>query len=383
MSFLLELGIIAGSALAFSLIMWRMHLPVALGQLVAGMVIGPFGLKLITDLATIQQRAEVGIVLLLFVVGLELDPGQLRAMGAKLLVFVSTEFSCSFLAGFATGLLLGWSSAESLVLAGVMSISSTALVAKFLHERAALSTVSAGMMMGALVVEDLIAILFLSVMPSLSTLRWPSIVDIGVWGLRAIVLVGLVLVFGIYVAPRVIDRVSQLEVDLDEAGFLLSLSLAFAMAIVSFALGFSAATGAFLMGLMIRGKRARFVYMKTRSVYDLFLTIFFVTMGMLVDTSQLLNFALILPVVGLGFLGKYVGSYLGAFLSSQKADAKHVAIDMNPRGEFSFVLAREAAITGAARALVYPITGSLVLFTTLVSAIATIPRHKRRSWKFR
>ena len=123
--------------------------------------------------------------------------------------------------------------------------------------------------------------------------------------------------------------------------------------------------------------------MKTRSVYDLFLTIFFVTMGMLVDTSQLLNFALVLPVVGLGFLGKYVGSYLGAFLSSQRADAKHVAIDMNPRGEFSFVLAREAATTGAARALVYPITGGVVLFTTLVSAIATIPRHKGRSWKFR
>jgi len=245
MSFLLELGIIAGSALAFSLIMWRMHLPVALGQLVAGMVIGPFGLKLVTDLATIQEIAEVGIVLLLFVVGLELDPGQLRSMGARMLVFVSTEFSFSFLAGFAAGLLIGWSSAESLVLAGVMSISSTALVAKFLHERAALSKVSASMMMGALVVEDLIAILLLSVMPSLATLRWPSLVDIGVRGLRAIVLVGLVLVFGIYVAPRVIDRVSQLEVDLDEAGFLLSLSLAFAMAIVSLRWDFQQRRGLF------------------------------------------------------------------------------------------------------------------------------------------
>jgi CPA2 family monovalent cation:H+ antiporter-2 len=379
MSFLLELGIIAGSALAFSLIMWRLHLPVALGQLVAGMIIGPFGLKVITDLATIQDIAEVGIVLLLFVVGLELDPSQLRSMGANMLVFVSSEFACSFAAGFGAGLVLGWTLAESLMLAGVMSVSSTALVAKFLYERAALSRDSASMMMGALVVEDLIAVLLLSVMPSLSALRWPSLVDIGVWGLRAIVLLGLVLVFGIYVAPRIIDRVSQLEVDLDEAGFLLSLSLAFAMALVSFGLGFSAATGAFLMGLMIRGKRARFIYMKTRAVYDLFLTIFFVSMGMLVDTSQFLNFALILPVVGFGFLGKYVGSYLGAVLSSQRAEARDIAIDMNPRGEFSFVLAREASATGAARALIYPITGSLVLFTTLVSAIATIPRHKKRS----
>jgi CPA2 family monovalent cation:H+ antiporter-2 len=379
LSFLLELGVIAGSALAFSLVVWRLHLPVALGQLVAGMVIGPFGLKLVTDLATIQEVAEVGIVLLLFIVGLELDPFQLRAMGAKVVVFVFTEFACSFSAGLFAGLILGWSVVDSLVLAGVMSISSTALVAKFLYERRELSKTSASLIMGALVIEDLIAVFLLSVMPSLAALQWPSPVNVGLWGLRAVLLVGLVLIFGVYVAPRVIDRISQLDVDLDEAGFLLSLSLAFAMAIVSSTLGFSAATGAFLMGLVIRGKRARFIYGKTRSVYDLFLTIFFVSMGMLVDTSQLLNLAYVLPVVGLGFIGKYVGAYVGATLSSRKAEARGIAIDMNPRGEFSFILAREASAAGVAGALIYPITGSLVLFTTLISAVVTIPRNRKRA----
>ena len=378
-SFLLELGIIAGSALAFSLVMWRLHLPVALGQLIAGMVIGPFGLKLVTDLATIQEIAEVGIVLLLFIVGLELEPFQLRALGAKVLVFVCTEFACSFLGGIIAGLLLGGSVVESLVLAGVMSISSTALVAKFLYERRALSKTSSGLMMGALVIEDLIAVFLLSLMPSLAALQWPSLVDVGLWSLRAVLLAGLVLIFGVYVAPRVIDRISQLDVDLDEAGFLLSLSLAFVMAIVSSTLGFSAAIGAFLMGLVIRGKRARFIYVKTRAVYDLFLTIFFVSMGMLVDTSQLLNWVYILPVVVLGFLGKYVGSYVGAFLSSQKTEAKAIAIDMNPRGEFSFILAREASASGVAGPLIYPLTGGLVLFTTLISAVTTIPRNKKRA----
>ena len=378
-SFLLELGVIAGSALAFSLVMWRLHLPVALGQLVAGMVIGPFGLKLVTDLATIQEIAEVGIVLLLFIVGLELDPFQLRAMGAKVVVFAFTEFACSFSAGLFAGLILGWSVVDSLVLAGVMSISSTALVAKFLYERRELSKTSASLIMGALVIEDLVAVFLLSVMPSLAAFQWPSPVDVGLWGLRAVLLVGLVLIFGVYVAPRVIDRISQLDVDLDEAGFLLSLSLAFAMAIVSSTLGFSAATGAFLMGLVIRGKRARFIYGKTRSVYDLFLTIFFVSMGMLVDTSQLLNLAYVLPVVGLGFIGKYVGAYVGATLSSRKAEASGIAIDMNPRGEFSFILAREASAAGVGGALIFPITGSLVLFTTLISAVVTILRNRKRA----
>jgi CPA2 family monovalent cation:H+ antiporter-2 len=114
-------------------------------------------------------------------------------------------------------------------------------------------------------------------------------------------------------------------------------------------------------------------------VYDLFLTIFFVSMGMLVDPSQLLNLAYVLPVVGLGFIGKYVGAYVGATLSSRKAEASGIAIDMNPRGEFSFILAREASAVGVAGALIYPITGSLVLFTTLISAVVRIPRNRKRA----
>jgi CPA2 family monovalent cation:H+ antiporter-2 len=380
-SFLLELGIIAGSALAFSLGAWRLHLPIALGQLIAGMVIGPFAMRLVTDLATIQDVAEVGIVLLLFVVGLELDPSQLRRLGVRVLYFTCTEFVSSFLAGVVAGVLLGWPLAQTLVLAGVMSVSSTALVAKFLYERRALSKTSAGLMMSALVIEDLIAVLLLSLMPTLTALQWPSMVYVGFWSLRAALLVGLVLIFGIYVAPRVIDRISQLDVDLDEAGFLLSLSLAFAMAVISSELGFSPGIGAFLMGLVIRGKRARFIHMKTRALYDLFLTIFFVSMGMLVDTSQFLNLAYVLPVVGLGLVGKYIGSYFGAVMSSQKAEAKNIAIDMLPRGEFSFILARDASAAGVAGALIYPLAGSLVLFTTLLSAVATIPRNMKRAKK--
>jgi len=190
-------------------------------------------------------------------------------------------------------------------------------------------------------------------------------------------LVVLIFVFGVYVAPRVIDRISQLDLDVDEAGFLLSISLGFVMAVLSSVLGFSAATGAFLMGLAIRGKRARFVYAKIRPLRDLFLVIFFVSMGMLVDPSQFFNAAIILPVLWLALIGKYVGSYLGAVLSAQREGAHDVAIGMTPRGEFSFIIAREALSAGAARALIYPIAGTVVLATTLVSALARIPRKGR------
>jgi len=376
-SFLVELGIIAGTALALSLIAWTLRLPAVLGQLIAGMIIGPFGFKLVTDLTTIDAMAEIGIVLLLFVVGLELDPFELVAMGGRLLIFSFTEITVSFIAGFVTGFMLGWSVRESIILAWVIGVSSTALVAKMLYERGGFTQSSARMMMSALVIEDILAVIILSLLPGLAVGGSAVWSGIGAWIPRAILLIVLILVFGVYVAPRVIDRISQLDLDVDEAGFLLSISLGFAMAVLSSVLGFSAATGAFLMGLVIRGKRARFVYGKIRPVRDLFLVIFFVSMGMLVDPSELFNLGVVLPVVGLALIGKYVGSYLGALLSAQREQANGVAIGMTPRGEFSFIIAREASSTGAARALIYPIAGTVVLATTLVSALIQISRKRR------
>jgi CPA2 family monovalent cation:H+ antiporter-2 len=376
-SLLVELGIIAGSALALSLVTWALRLPTVLGQLVAGMIIGPFGLKLITDLTTIGAMAEIGIVLLLFIIGLELDPVDLMTMKTKVLVFSFTEISISFIAGLLAGFLLGWSIRDSILLAWVIGISSTALVAKMLHERGTFTQRSTPLMMSALIVEDVIAVIILSLLPSLATNSSEVLSGLGTWILRGTLLIALIFVLGVYVAPRAIDRISQLDLDVDEAGFLLSISLGFAMAILSYLLGFSAATGAFLMGLAIRGKRARFVYEKILPVRDLFLVIFFVSMGMLVDPSQFLNVSVILPVTGLALIGKYSGSYLAAVLSVERKEANGVAIGMTPRGEFSFVIARDAVSAGAARALIYPIAGTVVVVTTLVSALAQIPKKRR------
>jgi len=375
-SLLVELGIIAGSALALSLVTWALRLPAALGQLAAGMIIGPFGFRLITDLATIEGMADVGIVLLLFIIGLQLDPQDLAAMGAKVAVFSLAEVTISFAAGLFAGFLLGWPILETILLAATIAVSSTALVAKMLHDHASLTQMSGRMMIGALIIEDILAVIILSLLPSLAPGGPSGLPELGSLILRGILLVAMILIFGVYVAPRIIDRISQLDLDLDEAGFLLSLGVGFLMAILSSALGFSAATGAFLMGLSIRGKRARFVYEKVRPVRDLFIVIFFVSMGMLVDPSLFLNASIVLPVVGLALIGKYVGSYLGSVLSNQRKEARDVAVGMTPRGEFSFIIANEASSVGAARTLIYPIAGAVVFFTTLISAVAQIPRKQ-------
>jgi Kef-type K+ transport system membrane component KefB len=97
---------------------------------------------------------------------------------------------------------------------------------------------------------------------------------------------------------------------------------------------------------------------------------------MLVDPSEFLNATLVLPFVGLALIGKYAGCYMGAVLSAHRSVAHDIAIGMTPRGEFSFIIAREASSTGAARALIYPVAGTVVLATTLFSALAQIPRKK-------
>ena len=335
----------------------------------AGIIIGPFGLRLVTDSAVIQGMADLGIVLLLFLVGLELDPLELKAIGSKVLVFSTVEIMVAFLSGLAGSILLGWSTQESLLVASFIAISSTALVSRNLNERKDLSQRSKGLMISALVIEDVIAVIILALLTGLSSGSPIGPSTIGSWTIRSLLLVGLLALLGIYMAPRVIDRISQLDIDLDEAGFLLSLSLGFLMAIVSSQLGFSAATGAFLMGLVIRGKRARFVYSKVRPVRDLFLVVFFVSMGMLTDLSLLLSPTIVLPLLVMAVVGKYAGSYLGALISRERREAGRIAVGMIPRGEFSLIMARDASALGLVQSVVYPIVGAAVLVTSLVSAI--------------
>jgi len=204
--------------------------------------------------------AEVGIVLLLFIIGLQLDPQELVTMGRKVLIFSAAEIAVSFTAGLLAGFLLRWPLGEAVLLAAVVGVSSTALVAKTLYDHGALTQVSSRMMIGALIIEDIVAVIILSLMPSMVTHGPYGFSEVGPLILRGTLLVALVLILGVYAAPRLIDKISQLDLDVDEAGLLLSMSLGFFMAVLSSALGFSAATGAFLMGLGIRGKRARFVY---------------------------------------------------------------------------------------------------------------------------
>jgi CPA2 family monovalent cation:H+ antiporter-2 len=366
-SLLLDLGLAIFAALGFSLFFAKVKQPVVVGQLIAGIIIGPFGLGLIQDLTTINLLASLGIILLLFVVGLELDPIEIRRIGRESTILATVELTVSFVSVLAVALLVGLTFIEAVFVAFVVATTSTAIMSKLLLESKGLKARESHLVVTASVMEDFATVFILLLLPGLvAANNQVSAADLAVLAVKGLLLLAVIFGFGWKVAPRLIDRIGVNDQEYKETAFLLALSFGFAFALISSYLGFSPAIGAFLMGLMIRGRQARFVLDKVGPVKDLFVVLFFVSMGTLINIGALAILTLpILAVLGTAVFGKFFGCWLGARLSTSRLEARKVGISMLPRGEFSFIVAREGTGLGVALQLLYPLAG----LTTLISSV--------------
>src|SRR3989449_1894987 len=369
-TFLFDLAIAVAAALLFSLLFYKLRLPMIVGQLVAGMVVGPFGLGLIRDTSAIDFLSTLGIILLLFVIGLELDPRHLKSVGSKAVVLTSVEFLVAFTVGVLAGLAAGWNFGTSLFLGSVLGLSSTAIVAKIVadrtHEHG--ENLAATIMM-VMVVEDLIAVFLLFLIPELasgSRLQASAFLIVtGKAGFLFLATFG----FSRYVGPRIINRVSQYEIEVGEISFLLALSFGFLFGVISNYLGFSPAIGALLVGFFLPVKQSRYVREKILPLKDAFIVFFFLSMGTLIDTSSALSIGLPLVVILTGaVLGKLAGGFFGARLARIGRPIL-VGSTLSPRGEFSLVLAKTGVDTGLVGPQLYPVAGLAVLVTALASPL--------------
>jgi monovalent cation:H+ antiporter-2, CPA2 family len=370
-SLLFGLGLSIFAAFAFSILFSKIKQPVVLGQLIAGMIIGPFGLGLVQDLGAINLLASLGIVLLLFTVGLELDPLEIRKIGPDSFILAFVELIITFFSVYGIAVLVGLSNVEAIFVAAVVSTTSTAIMSKILLESGSFREKQSQMVVTASVIEDFATVFILLLLPGVAAAsnQVPPL-DIVVLGLRGFFLVSLIFVFGWRIAPWIIDRVNQSDQEYIETAFLLALSFGFVFALVSSFLGFSPAVGAFLMGLMIRGKQARFVLDKVGPIKDLFIVIFFVSMGTLINIGATLTLTLpILAILAIAIGGKFWGCWTGSKLSRVKQDATKVGVSMLPRGEFSFIVASEGVGLGVATQILYPIAGLTTLLTSILSSI--------------
>jgi len=368
-TFLLEVGIAVAAALIVSLLFYRLGLPMIVGQLVAGMLVGPFGLGLIRDTTAIDFLATLGIILLLFVVGLELDPRKFGKVGSRVLILSTVEFLTAFAVSILSALFAGWDLWTALFLGSVLGLSSTAIVAKLILDRFPGHDENFTSLMMVMVVEDVIAVFLLFLTPELAGGR-----QVQALGLLFIASKGFFLFlasfgFGRYLGPRLINKVSQYELEIGEVAFLLALSFGFLFGVLSDYLGFSPAIGALLVGFFMPVKQSRYVREKILPLKDAFIVFFFLSMGTLIDTSTALSLGLPLAIILVGaVLGKLAGGFLGARLARIGRPILVGSI-LVPRGEFSLVLAKTGVDAGLVGPQLYPVAGLAVLVTALASPL--------------
>ena len=368
-TFLLEVGIAVAAALLVSLLFYRLGLPMIVGQLVAGMLVGPFGLGLIRDTTAIDFLATLGIILLLFVVGLELDPRKFGRVGSRVLILSTVEFLTAFAVSILSALFAGWDLGTALFLGSVLGLSSTAIVAKLILDRFPGHDENFTSLMMVMVVEDVIAVFLLFLTPELAGGR-----QVQALGLLFIASKGFFLFlasfgFGRYLGPRLINKVSQYELEIGEVAFLLALSFGFLFGVLSDYLGFSPAIGALLVGFFMPVKQSRYVREKILPLKDAFIVFFFLSMGTLIDTSTALSLGLPLAIIMVGaVLGKLAGGFFGARLAGIGRPILVGSI-LVPRGEFSLVLAKTGVDVGLVGPQLYPVAGLAVLVTALASPL--------------
>jgi len=372
-----DLAVIMVIAAAVTLIFHRLKQPLILGYLIAGIIIGPYTppFSLVSRLDVLGATADLGVILLLFAIGLEFPIARLRTIRLKVYAGISAiEIALMFLISYGVGWFLGWPFMDSLFLGAALASSSTVIIAKVLRDMGKLKDISALVMMGVLVAEDLIVIAILAIITSVVGLSSSSFLDIS-WTLGKVLLflIGASLI-GVMVIPKVIDWVAHPEhdsqVEHDEVLLLTALGLCFALSIIGNALGLSMAIGAFLMGVFIAGAKASArIATLISSIKDMFAAIFFVSMGAFIDVTQFQTFLIpALLVTAIMIAGKVIGCGLGTRLFGYDTSTSiRVGLGMGQVGEFAFIVAKAGQDLNVTSASLFPTIGVAVAITAFVS----------------
>lgn len=340
LSLLASMALVLGVALGAGLLLSLIKLPMILGYLVAGIIIGPYVLGLVEHIEDVEMLATIGVVLLMFTLGLELSPRTLRRVGTVAIFGGIAQIAATTVLGFAIGFLFDWSVKESVLLGFFISMSSTVIVMKLLLDRGDLGSVHGRIMIGILLIQDLSIVPIMAVLPSLEKSGMTLLADLGWALLKADAFLVAVLVLGVWGLPRLMKRV---VVRRSRELFLLAIvCVCFGAGFAAYHLGLSIALGAFLAGLLLsESDYAHQARADIRPLRDVFAVLFFVALGMLADPSFIAdNPGKIAIVVAAVVIGKFaiVSLILRAFGHGAKT-VLFAGSGLFQIGEFSFVLA--------------------------------------------
>lgn len=380
--FLLDFSIIMIVAGAMAMLSYRFKQPMVIGYIGAGMIIGPHTppFSLVFNLDVLNLFAEIGIVLLLFVVGTEFPIEKLRKIGRKAFLIALSEASGTFAAGYVVGQnVLGFPFFDSLFLALAISVTSTVIVMRVLEELGMIKDESSVLVLGVAIIEDIIVISMLAILQSVGSIGGLSFADVGISVAITLAFIAGVLGVGSKIVPRLVDYVSR--TNQHDVLVVVILALVFGLSFIAYQLGISVAAGAFFAGVLIAESKSHSVSrVLATPIRDMFAALFFVSVGALMDISLLPLFivpALILIAVSL--VAKFLTVYLAAKSQGfSKLTSLRAGIGLSSSGgELALVVAKGGADIGATSSFLLPMVGAMTIITTFIS-----PYIIKFGWQF-
>jgi len=386
-TFVTDLAIIMILAAIVTLAFFKIRQPLIIGYLFAGMLIGPLsplwtsilpqngssgasaGIGILSDISALNLFADIGVILLLFVIGIEFPFAKIRSIG-KVAVGAGTlglfaTLGVVFLAASALGL----NFMDSLFIAAALSISSTAIIIKILQDSGKIKKESSILVLGILIVEDVIAVILIASLESVALVGTVSIESVV---LVAVVAGGLIVgtfTVGRRVIPPLIDKVASAQ---NREILLLSvLGVCFGYALLANVVGLSVAIGAFLAGVLVaESKSSEVSKILSSPIKDMFVAIFFVSVGALMDVTQLEDYIFIaIALIAVTIAMKFGGNLLGttAFRMGKGKSLRSAFALSAPRGEFSIVIVKVGVDMGVVSAFLFPLIGLITIITAFIS----------------
>lgn len=369
-AFLKDLAIIMMVAGVITLLFHRFKQPVVLGYILAGMIVGPHTppFPLITDRHTIQTLSELGVVFLLFSLGLEFSLRKLKQVGATAFVAALTEIVLMLWLGYEIARAFGWSEMDALFLGAMLSISSTTIIVKALDELGLKRERFAQLIFGVLIVEDILAIAIIALLSGLALTGNVSVGNVaGTLGKLGIFLV-VALLAGLLVVPRLLNIVARYQSR--EMLLITVLGLCFGFCLLVVTMGYSMALGAFMMGaIMAESRQIKLIEHLVEPLRDMFSAIFFVAIGMLVDPYVLIKYwQPILLITAAVVAGKIISCTLGTLAAGNDGRTSlKVGMGLSQIGEFSFIIATLGLTLGVTSSFLYPVVVAVSVLTTLLT----------------
>lgn len=348
----------------------KIRQPVVLGYILAGVIVGPHTppVQLIVDVPSIQTWAELGVIFLMFTLGLEFSFRKLMSVGLTAGLSAGLEITFFLIAGYGAGKWFGWSSMDSLFLGAMLSISSTTIIIKALEELKLKSHRFSSLIFGILIVEDLFAILLLVGLTTIASTQSFSIVALISASLNLLLVVGSWFITGYFIVPRLMAYVGR--TGNNEMVTLVSIGLCLALVVLASHFGYSAALGAFIMGsILAETKIIHRIEGLMAPLKDLFGAIFFVSIGMLIDPKIIWQYKETIALLCLlTIFGKIISTSLGALISGQTfKNSMQVGFGLAQIGEFSFIIASLGMALDAISPKLYPIAVAVSIVTTFTT----------------